>query len=121
MASPIDEFLAGVEPAKRAALQRIRELAEAFVPDAEETIAYRMPTLKYAGKPFLGFDAHAKHVGIYPYSAGVIAELGERLAGYACSKGAIRVPYDRPIPKTLLREIVACRLKAIRAETKKPR
>lgn len=121
MPGPIDEYLERVEPAKREALQRIRTLAAAFVPDAEETITYRMPTLNYAGKPFLGFDAHAKHIGLYPYSAAVIVALGERLAGYSCSKGAIRVPLDRPIPEQLLREIIACRLEAIRAETKKPR
>jgi len=64
----IDDYLTTVEPAKRQALERIRALAKQAVPSAEEALVYGMPTLTYQGKPFLGFDAHQKHIGIYPYS-----------------------------------------------------
>jgi uncharacterized protein YdhG (YjbR/CyaY superfamily) len=116
--TPIDEYLANVEPLKRKALERIRTLAKKAVPDAEETIGYGMPTLKYRGKAFLGFDAHAKHIGIYPYSGQVVKELRERLRDYETSSGAIRIPLDRPISERLLRAVIACRLKAIRAAKK---
>ena len=116
--SPIDDYLETVEPAKRRELQRIRELAKAAVPSAEEAIVYGMPTLKYAGQPFLGFDAHAHHIGIYPYSGHVIETLKHQLSGYGLSKGAIRVPLDKPITKTVLRSVISCRLKAIRTATK---
>jgi uncharacterized protein YdhG (YjbR/CyaY superfamily) len=119
--NPIDAYLENVEPSKRTALARIRSLAKDIVPSAEEAISYGIPTLKYAGKPFLGFDARAKHVGIYPFSGRVIPELADELGEYGCSKGAIRVPYDRPMPKSILRRVIACRLKAIRAETAKRR
>ncbi|HTC31527.1 MAG TPA: DUF1801 domain-containing protein [Candidatus Acidoferrum sp.] len=109
----IDEHLARIEPSKRAQLQRIRALAKEIVPDAQETISYKMPTLTLAGKPFLGFDARARHIGIYPFSGKVIPELKDALADYAVSKGAIRVPLDRPISKELLRLIISARLKEI--------
>ena len=88
--TPIDEYLAKVEPAKRKELERIRALAKKAVPEAEETIGYGMPTLKYQGKPFLGFDAHANHIGVYPYSGRVIETLSEELRAYETTKGAIR-------------------------------
>jgi len=113
--NPIDGYLATVEPAKRKELRRIRALAKKAVPSAEEVISYGMPTLKYQGKPFLGFAARAQHVGIYPYSGQVVKELRERLRDYQTSNGAIRVPLDAPIPERLLRAIIASRLKAIRA------
>ena len=119
--TPIDAYLKKVEPSKRQELERIRALAKTIVPDAEETISYAMPTLKFAGKPFLGFDAHTNHIGIYPFSGRVVSELAEDLQGYACSKGAIRVPLDHPIPQPLLRKIITCRLDAIRSETGKRR
>jgi uncharacterized protein YdhG (YjbR/CyaY superfamily) len=75
-----------------------------------------MPTLKYKGKAFLGFDAHANHIGIYPYSGKVIPQLKDELRAYKVSKGAIRVPLDRPISKRLLRLVITCRLQAMRAE-----
>lgn len=116
--SAIDDYLKTVEPAKRRELKRIRALAKEVVPDAEEAIVYGMPTLKYAGKPFLGFDAHKKHIGIYPYSGEVIDTLKEDLKKYELSRGAVRVPLDDPISKRTLRAVITCRLKAIRAKQK---
>lgn len=113
--TPIDEYLANVEPSKRKELERIRALAKKAVPEAEETIGYGMPTLKYQGTAFLGFDAHAKHIGIYPYSGRVIETLGHELRAYETTKGAIRIPLGMQIPERTLRAIIACRLKAIRA------
>ena len=114
--SPIDDYLEQIEPSKRKELQRIRMLAKEIEPSAEETISYNMPTLKYEGKAFLGFDAHANHIGIYPYSGKVIPQLKDELSTYTVSKGAIRVPLDRPISKRLLKLVITCRLKAIRAD-----
>jgi uncharacterized protein YdhG (YjbR/CyaY superfamily) len=116
--SPIDDYLKNIEPSKRKQLQRIRVLAKEIVPGAEESISYNMPTLKYAGKAFLGFDAHADHIGIYPHSGQVIPQLKEELCKYTVSKGAIRIPLDRPITKRLLKLVITCRLKAIRADTR---
>ena len=113
--TPIDEYLAKLEPAKRSALERIRALAKKAVPEAEETIGYGMPTLKYRGQPFLGFAARAKHIGVYPYSSHVIETLSEKLRGYETTKGAIHVPLAAPIPESTLRAVIDCRLKAIRA------
>jgi len=101
--SLINDYLKKIEPSKRMQLQRIRTLAKEIVPSAEETLSYNMPTLKYEGKPFLGFRAHAAHIGIYPYSGKVIPLLKDELRTYAVSKGAIRVPLDRPISKRLLK------------------
>jgi uncharacterized protein YdhG (YjbR/CyaY superfamily) len=61
--SLIDDYLKTIEPSKRKQLERIRMLAKEIVPSAEETISYKMPTLKYEGKAFLGFDSHADHIG----------------------------------------------------------
>jgi uncharacterized protein YdhG (YjbR/CyaY superfamily) len=115
----IDDYLNKVEPSKKRELERIRALAKEAVPSAEEAIVYGMPTLKYEGKPFLGFNAHKNHIGIYPFSSQVIETLKNQLRKYGSSKGAIRVPLDNPISKSILRTVINCRLKAIRAETKK--
>jgi len=112
--SVIDTYLKKVEPSARKQLERIRAIANATVPGAEEVISYGMPTLKFQGKPFLGFDAHKSHVGIYPYSGQVTKALQGRLSAYKFSSGAIRVPYDKPMPKGLLQQVIRHRLKAIK-------
>jgi len=116
--TPIDDYLTKVDTAKRPALERIRALAKKIVPTAEEAIVYGMPTLKYQGKPFLGFDARKNHIGIYPYSGQVIETLKDQLHDYGLSSGAVRVPLDHPIPESVLEQIITVRLKQIEAALK---
>ena len=109
----IDDYLTNIEPSKRQELERIRTLAKKTVPGAEEAIVYGMPTLTYQGKPFLGFNAHKQHIGIYPFSSQVIETLQDQLQEDGFSKGAIRVPLDHPISEELLKQIIQQRLKQI--------
>jgi uncharacterized protein YdhG (YjbR/CyaY superfamily) len=111
----IDDYLTNVEPAKRKELERIRTFAKKIVPGAEEAIVYGMPTLKYQGKPFLGFDAHKNHIGLYPYSGQVIETLKDQMCDYGVSKGAIRVSLDHPISEEMLKQLIDHRLKQITA------
>lgn len=113
--SPIDEFFEKLDPINKEQLERIRKIAKETVPDSEEVISYGMPTLKYKGKSFLGFNAHSKHIGIYPYGGKEIEVFKDKLTdlGYGFSSGAIRVAYDKPMPKGLLRQIIAYRLKRL--------
>lgn len=117
--SVIDDYLQKVEASKRKDLTRIRKLAKEVVPSAQETISYGMPTLKYCGEPFLGFNAHANHIGIYPYGAAPIRLLRQDLRAYRHSSGAIRVPLDDPIPKSLLVKLIKCKIALIKAGAKK--
>ena len=111
--SVIDAYLAQLPAERRADLERIRRLAKQQVPDAEEVIGYGMPTLKYRGQSFLGFDVHKQHVGLYPYGSATITALKSDLKQYKTSSGAIQIPFDQPIPEALLRKIIAHRLSLI--------
>lgn len=110
----IDEYLKDIDEDKKLELERIRIIAKKVVPEAEEAISYGMPTLKYQGHSFLGFDAHKNHIGIYPYGGEVIEVFKDKLHDYGLSKGAIRVPFDNPISENLLKEIVEYKIKQIR-------
>jgi uncharacterized protein YdhG (YjbR/CyaY superfamily) len=114
----IDDYLKKIESSKRKQLERIREIARQTIPDAQEVISYGMPTLKYKGKAFLGFNTHTNHIGIYPYGGEEIRILKGKLTEYkyGFSSGAIRVPYDKPFPESLLKEIIKQRIKRITAQ-----
>lgn len=113
--SVIDTYLKTIDQAKRKELERIRKIAKQVVPNAEEKISYGMPTLTYKGKSFLGFNAHTKHIGIYPYGGEEIEIFKQELVvhGFTYSKGAIRVPYDKPFPEELLKKIILHRINRI--------
>ena len=51
----VDEYLAGLSPENRAALQKVRRAVHAAAPGAEECIGYGMPAFRLNGKLIAGF------------------------------------------------------------------
>ena len=50
------------------------------------------------------FAIFRNHIGLYPGPEAVEAFAG-RLCGYRTSKGTIQLPYEKPLPLDLIREI----------------
>src|SRR5262245_59563573 len=96
-----EEYLAGVSPDKRAALQKLRKAIKSIVPDAEECISYGLPAFRVDGKPIAGLGAAKEHCSYFPMSGTTIAALKDDLKGYDTSKGAIRFPPEKPLPVAL--------------------
>ncbi len=105
----IDEYLAGVSPDKRAALQKLRHSIKAAAPGAEECISYGMPAFRLGGRMLVWFGAATHHCSFYP-GAYPIQALKADLEAYRTSKGTIRFPPDRPLPGTLVRRLVRARI-----------
>ena len=114
----IDDYIAGFPPDVQEILQKIRMTIRQAVPDAEETIKYRMPTFTLHGN-LVHFAAFQKHIGFYPVPSGIEAFKAE-LSVYKQGKGSVQFPLDQPIPYDLIRRIVEFRVKENleRAQTK---
>jgi len=104
----IDEYIALYPPEVKAILQQVRQTIRAVVPEAEEAIAYGIPTFKFHGN-LVHFAAYKKHIGFYPAPSGLEAFKTE-LANYPGSKGTVQFPLDRPIPYDLIRRITLYRM-----------
>lgn len=50
------------------------------------------------------FAAFKKHIGLYP-GPEAVETFADKLKEYKTSKGAIRLPYDKPLPLELIGEI----------------
>ena len=111
--SAVDDYFAEQVPAARAAFQRIRAIAVAAAPDAEDGVSYGMPALRYRGKPLLGFRAAKDHLSVFPFSPAVVAAVRDRLAGFDLSKGTVRFSAGRPLPEDVVRDLVRLRLSEI--------
>ena len=79
----------------------------------EETIAYNMPAFRYKTKIVACFQMYAHHVGLYPYSGGIIKKFSKELKKYKTSIGAVQLPKDKKFPKTLIKKIIKARIKEI--------
>jgi uncharacterized protein YdhG (YjbR/CyaY superfamily) len=112
-ARTIDEYLAGVDPASRAALQKVRRTIQAALPEAEECISYGMPAFRLNGKLVAGFRAAANHCSFHPMSGDTVATLQRELTGYDTSRGTIRFSPRAPLPAGLVRRLVKARIKEL--------
>ena len=99
----IDEYIAAQEERIQPVLREVRAILQSALPEAEERISWSMPTY-WKGRNILHFAASKKHLGIYPGDEAVAA-FSDELAGYDTAKGAIRLPYEEPLPADLIRRL----------------
>jgi len=109
----IDEYLANLDEPKRTTLQQLRQTIRSVLPQAEEGISYGLPAFRLQGKVIAGFAAFKNHLSYLPHSGSVFAEMPDDVAGYVTSKGALQFPIDRPLPKGLVKRLIAIRLKQV--------
>ena len=105
----IDEYLAPLSTAKRAALEELRKAIKSAAPTAEECISYDIPAFRLGGRLLVAFGAAAKHCAFYPGAHPVKAHKDE-LKAYDTSKGTIRFQPEAPLPGTLVRRLVKSRI-----------
>jgi uncharacterized protein YdhG (YjbR/CyaY superfamily) len=109
-AEDVDKYLQTVEEPKRSTLEALRRTILEIVPDAEQTISYRIPAFRVGGKTVAGFAAFRHHLSYLPFSGSVLPQLADELEGYTMTKSALHFPVDRPLPKALVRKLIGARL-----------
>jgi uncharacterized protein YdhG (YjbR/CyaY superfamily) len=93
----------------QAAVEHVREVARAIVPEAVDGLGYGMPALRYRDRPLLSVVPARHHIGLYPFSGAIVDAVAGRLSGYSFAKGTIRFTPDHPLPDDLIEEIVRLR------------
>jgi len=109
-AEDVDEYLRRIEEPKRSTLEALRRTILEIVPDAEQVISYRVPAFRIGGETVAGFAAFRDHLSYLPFSGSVLPDLADDLQGYTMTKSALHFPVDRPLPKTLVKKLIAVRL-----------
>ena len=101
----IQEYIHTQDSTIQPRLTAIYDTIRTAIPDAQERLSWGMPTF-WKGRNIIHFAASKKHVGIYP--GGEATEVfADRLSNYDVSKGTIRLPYNRMLPKELITDIAA--------------
>ncbi len=106
----IEGYIATCDSSIQPVLQELRALIRQHAPNATEKIAWSMPTF-YQKKNLIHFFAHKKHIGLYPGASGIEQFREEFDAmGLKYSKGAVQLPYQKPMPWELIGRIVDFRV-----------
>ena len=112
MAAPtsVDDYLAALPEASRAALEKLRKTIKAAAPEAAETISYQMPAFTDHGRSLVSYAAFKDHCSLFPASQAVKDALGDKLKPYMTGKATIRFHADKPLPVALVKRIVKARI-----------
>jgi uncharacterized protein YdhG (YjbR/CyaY superfamily) len=110
----VDAYFAKLEQPHRGTLEQLRQAIRTILPDADETISYGSPAFQIRGQTIAGFAAYKDHLSYLPHSGSVLSRLGDAVAGYKTSKGALQFAVDRPLPKALVKKLIDARLEEIR-------
>ena len=109
-AEDVDAYLRGIEEPKRSTLEALRATILEIVPEAEQVISYKVPAFRVEGRIVAGFASFKDHLNYLPFSGSVLPSLANELEGYTMTKSALHFPVDRPLPKTLVKKLIAARL-----------
>ena len=109
----VDRYLAALDEPKRSTLEALRNSILEVAPGAEQSLSYGAPAFKVEGQTVAGFAAFKNHLSYLPHSGSVLATLGDDLAGYETSKGALKFAVDKPLPKRLVKKLVKARMREV--------
>jgi uncharacterized protein YdhG (YjbR/CyaY superfamily) len=105
----VDDYLASLDPERRAALTELRSLILETMPDAVETMKYRMPTYEYRGRVLCSFACQKHHMSLY-MDPKLVKVHREELVGLNVGKSRLRFRRLEQLPldavRTMMRETI---------------
>lgn len=105
----VETYLDKVAAAERGHLEHLRDIVWQEAPEAEEVIAYGIPTFKLAGN-LVHYAAFKNHMSFFPGSTAHNDALKDELGDYKLAKGTIQFTPDKPLSDDLIRKIVRLRI-----------
>ncbi len=113
----VAEYIAAAPKPVRPRLRAMRTLVRAAAPGCVESLKWGSPAYSY--RRVLVMFAHFKaHISLFPTPA-VIKAFKKDLAKFKTTSATIHFPHDQPLPKTLIRRIVAFRARDARERDSK--
>ncbi len=104
----IAEYIRLAPRAGQPHLRRLHAILKSVAPDTEEAIKWGMPFFVDPRFVF-AFSAHKAHCNFAPTPAALNA-FRQELEKHKTTKNFLQIPYDEPVPETLIRKIAEHRL-----------
>ncbi len=105
----VEEYIAAIPEPARSTLQKVRAAIRSVAPpESTEVISYGIPAFKHK-KILVWYAAFSDHCSLFP-TASVIKAFKKELKDFRVSKGTIQFPVDKPLPASLLKNMVKARI-----------
>jgi uncharacterized protein YdhG (YjbR/CyaY superfamily) len=104
--SNVDAYMQSLEPERRAALAEVRTAINEVVPEAVETMKYRMPTFTVGDHILCAFASQKRYMSLY-MDVSLVDKHREELAGLNLGRSCIRFTKLEKLPLDTVRTILA--------------
>jgi uncharacterized protein YdhG (YjbR/CyaY superfamily) len=111
-ATTVTEYIKAAPKEAQEKLRELRAVLKKVAPNATETLKWGSPVFE-EGRILFSYSAHKSHLSFMPTGPGM-EPFKEELANYKTGKDTIQFPYDKPLPKALIRKIATYRAKQVR-------
>ena len=108
----IAEYIASAPKPSQKKLREMYSLLKKSSPGSTEVIKWGMPMFEEK-RILFAFAAFKSHINLMP-TPSAIKPFKKELERFTTGKGSIQFPYDKPLPKALIRKIAELRVKDVR-------
>lgn len=108
----IAEYIDAAPEAAHKHLRELHAILKSVAPDAKEAIKWGSPAYE-ENRILFAFAAFKAHLNLMP-TPSAMKPFRKQLEKYRTGMGSIQFPYDKPLPKALIRKIAAFRVKELR-------
>jgi uncharacterized protein YdhG (YjbR/CyaY superfamily) len=108
----VDEYIDAAPRDAQEKLREIRAVLKKVAPGATEKLKWGSPVFE-EGRILFSYSAHKSHLNFSP-TGPAMKPFEAELAKFKTGKDTIQFPYDKPLPKGLIRKIAAFRAKKVR-------
>lgn len=110
----VAEYIQAAPKDARRHLRDLRALLKSVASGASEGLKWGSPVLEEQ-RILFSYTAHKSHLNFMP-TGPALAPFRRALLKYKTGKDTIQFPYDKPLPKGLIRKIASYRVKQVRAK-----
>jgi uncharacterized protein YdhG (YjbR/CyaY superfamily) len=108
----IDEYIRVAPKEGQTRLHEMRAILRKVAPKAKEVLKWGMPMFE-ENRILFAFGAFKSHLSFMP-TPSAMKPFEKELEKYKTGKGSIQFPYDKPLPKALIRKIALYRARDVR-------
>lgn len=113
----VTEYIDSAPKEAKDKLRELRAILKKVAPRAIESLKWGVPVLE-ENRIFFSFKAFKSHINFMP-TRNSLEPFVEELSEYKTGKDTIQFPYDKPLPKVLIRKIAVHRAKDVRENNAK--
>lgn len=117
----VDDYIASKPKEAQIILEELRSILHETVPETVEIPNYKVPSFTLVAglknEQQIMIAAYAKFVSFYPFQA-TIEHFADELKDFELGKGTVKFPFNKPLPKDLIKQMVRFRKKELLGELK---